>query len=256
MQKITQLFFLIATVAILLTSCANDKDDKGKIFIKMIETTENGVSENSIFKYLDNQIISSENSKQKIEYTYNNGLITKIVSYNKLNESSVVLEYTYENEQLVKLTSSENYVIYYTHASDGKISCEKFLGSSKEEGQKLSHGVLYFKNDNLVKSENVFDVIAEDKVTTTTISYEYDTYNNPYNSIVGYNKLLDKAAIVSKNNVVMIVAETAVVVGDQTISSAKMHTISYKYDKDNNPTEQESESSLNNPNYSKIQYLY
>lgn len=256
MKNLTKIFFFISIVVILLSSCANDKDDKGKNFIKMIETTENGVAENSIFKYYENQILSAENSKQRIDYTYDGGLITKIVIYNKDNESSIVLDYKYAKEKLVQVSSSEDYEIYYTHNTDGTVSFEKYKGTSEGEGERVYHGVLYFKNDNLIKKECVFDVVDEDKVITSKITFDYDTFNNPYFSILGYDKLLDKGAAISKNNVVMTVAETTVIDGEQTISSAKMYTTTYKYDADNYPVEQVSEASLNNPNYSKIQYLY
>lgn len=256
MKSLTKILLLITVFVIFLTSCSNDKDDKGKIFVKIIETTENGISENSVFKYHENQIISSENSKQKIDYTYTDGLISKIVSYDKDAESSVVLEYSYEEEKLVQLTSSENYVIYYTHNTDGTVSYEKYNGTAKNEAQKVYHGNLVFKNKNLIKDERTNDIAADDEIINSKITYEYDAYNNPYVSILGYDKLLNQGAVVSKNNVVMVVSETTVMEGEGTISSAKMFTVTYKYDTDNYPTEQVSEASLTNPNYSKIQYLY
>ncbi|MEL1239752.1 hypothetical protein [Flavobacterium flavipallidum] len=222
----------------------------------MIETNENGVSENSVFKYIENQILNAENSKQKIDYTYNDGLITKIVIYNKEKETTTVLHYKYDNEKLVQVTSSEDYEINYTHNTDGTVTFEKYKDVAEGEGIKVYHGVLYFKNANLIKKECFYDVVDEDKVITSKVTFDYDTYNNPYFSILGYEKLLDKGALISKNNVVMTVAETTVFEGSQTISAAKMYTSTYKYDTDNYPVEQESEASLNNPNYSKIQYLY
>ncbi len=256
MKNITKIFFLIFTITLVLSSCANDVDDKGKVFVKIIESTENNISETSVFKYNGNHIVSAENSKQKIDYTYKEGFITKILIFDKENETTVVLEYKYSKGKLVQLTSSEDYKIYYTHNTDGTVSFEKFKRISEGEDERVYHGVLYFKKKNLIKKEISFDIVDEDQVITSKIEFSYDTYNNPYNSILGYEKLLDKGAAVSKNNVMMTVAETTVVDGDQTISSAKMYTTSYKYDSDNYPIEQVSEASLNNPNYSKIQYLY
>lgn len=256
MKNLTKIFFLISVIALFLTSCSNDKDDKGKVFVKIIETTENDVVENSVFKYQENQIISAENSKQRIDYTYANGLISRIVTYDKDSESSVVLEFSYENEKLVQLTSSENYSIYYSYNSDGTVSYEKFNGTTKNEAQKVYHGTLSFKNKNLIKDERLFDVLDENQTVSLKISYDYDTFNNPYYSILGYDKLLNQGALVSKNNMVQAVSETTVTEGEGTISSANIYKITYKYDADNYPVEQVSEASLTNPNYSKIQYLY
>lgn len=256
MKKITQIFIFISIVAVFLTSCANDKDEKAKNFIKMIETTENGVAEHSVFTYHENQIISADNTKQRIDYTYKEGLITKMVSYNKESELSTVVEYTYLKEKLVKVTSSEKYVIYYTHKADGTVYYEKYNDNSQNQEQKIYHGTLSFKNKDLVKDERVFDDVGPNKISSSKTTFEYDTFNNPYFAILGYDKLLDQSALVSKNNVVMTVAETTIVEAGQTISSANLYKAIFKYDVDNYPTEQVSESSISNPNYSKIEYLY
>lgn len=256
MKKLAKIFFFILIVAVSLTSCVNDKDDNGKNFIKIIESTENGVSENSVFSYYENQIISADNSKEKIEYTYNAGLITKMVTFNKLTEQNTTIVYTYLKEKLVKVTSSEDYVIYYTHNTDGTVSYEKYNGDSQNQELKVYHGTLYFKNKNLIKDERVFDDVAENVSSTSKTTFEYDTYNNPYFSILGYDKLLNFGALISKNNAAITVLETAVVNGGETITSANLYKTTFKYDADNYPTEQVSESTITNPNYSKIQYLY
>ncbi len=256
MKNLIKIFFFISIVALLSSSCANDKDDKGKNFIKMIESTENGVVENSVYTYRENQIISAENSKERIDYTYKKELISKIVIYNKDLQKNTVLDYTYSKEKLVKVISSDGYAIYYTHNADGTVSYEKYNGNTKDSEEAVFHGSLYFKNKNLIKDERVFDNVATNQIKTSKITFDYDAYNNPYGSILGYDKLLNQGTSISKNNPIRTVAETTVLIGEQTISSAKMYLTTYKYDADNYPTEQVSEASLGNPNYSKIQYLY
>jgi len=256
MKNAIKIYFFISIAAVLFSSCANDKDEKSKNFIKIIESTQNGIVENSVFAYNQNQIISAENSKQKTDYTYQDGLIIKITTYNKATKSSIVLNYTYNKEKLVKVTSSENYVINYTHNSNEKVSYEKIIVNAQNKEQKVYHGNLFFKNNNLIKDERVFDDADKNSVSSSKTTFDYDTFNNPYFSILGYDKLLDQGAIVSENNIVMTVAETTVVSGEGTISSANMYKTTFKYDTDNYPTEQVAEESLTNPNYSKIQYLY
>lgn len=256
MKKLIRIFFFISIVSVFFTSCSNDKEDKGKNFIKVIETTENGISENSVFTYHENQIISADNSKEKIDYTYENGLITKIVKYNKQTQLSVTLEYTYLKEKLVKVKSSQNYVIYYTHTTDATVLYEKYKIDSQNQEQKAYHGTLFFKNKNLIKDERVFDNVSESINSSSKTTFEYDTYNNPYYSILGYDKLLDRAALISNNNVVLTIVETTVMEGEATITSANIYRTTFKYDADDYPTEQVSEASVGNPNYSKIQYLY
>lgn len=256
MKKLIRIFFFISVTFVFLTSCSNDKDDKGKNFIKMVESTENGISENSVFTYREKQLISADNSKEKIDYTYDHGLITKIVTYNKKTQLSVTLVYTYLKEKLVKVKSSQNYVIYYTHTSDTSVLYEKHKIDSENKEHKVHHGTLSFKNKNLIKDERVFDTDNEDLISSSKTTFDYDTYNNPYFSILGFDKLLDKSTLLSKNNVVMTVFETTVVNGLETITSANIYKTTFKYDADDFPIEQVSEASLGNPNYSKIQYLY
>lgn len=256
MKNSIKIFFFISIAAVLLSSCANDKDEKSKNFIKIIESTQNGIAENSVFTYNENQIISAENSKEKIDYTYQDGVIIKITTFNKATQQNVVLKYTYNKEKLVKVTSSENYVINYTHNSNETVYYEKINVNTQNQQQKVYHGNLFFKNNNLIKDERVFDDGEENTVSSSKTTFDYDTFNNPYFSILGFDKLLDHDASVSKNNVVMTVAETTVVSGEEIISSANMYKTTFKYDTDNYPTEQVAEESLTNPNYSKIQYLY
>lgn len=256
MKKLFKIYFLFPIAAILFTSCSDEKGEKGKNFIKMIETSNNGVAENSIFTYNENHIISNDNTKEKVDYTYNAQLITKIVSYNKQTKATVTLDYTYLRGKLMTVTSSENYVIKYMHNSDGSIDYEKFLVDAQKQQKKIQHGTLFFKKDNLIKDNCIFDQTNQDLVSSTTMTFRYDDYNNPFSSIIGYDKLLDHGALISKNNTVMTVVENTIVSGNQTTSSANMYATSFKYDADKYPTEQVSEASMTNPNYCKIQYLY
>ncbi|MGM8360666.1 hypothetical protein ACSV4D_01995 [Flavobacterium sp. ARAG 55.4] len=256
MKKLAPIFLFISALTLLFTSCANDKDDKSKNFVKIIESTKDGITENSVFTYKENQIISADNTKEKTDYTYQNGLITKITTYNKATQLTSVLNYTYDKEKLIKVSSTEKYVIYYTHNGNDKVSYQKYTIDSQNKEQKVLHGILYFKNKNLIKDECIFDNVTENSVSGSKTTFDYDTYNNPYFSILGYEKLLDHGVLISKNNAVMTVAETTVTQEGQAISSANMYTTKFKYDADDYPTEQISEESLMNPDYSKIQYLY
>jgi hypothetical protein len=256
MKDSIKIFFVISIVSILLASCSNDKDDKNKYFIKIVETTENGISETTVFKYDENQIISADGTKQLVDYTYDNKLITKIVTYNKESMLSSTLEYSYVKDKLVKVTSSEDYIIKYAHNTDGTVLYEKYTIDSQNQEQKVYHGILYFKNKNLIKEDRILDDTAVGVVSNSKFRFEYDAYNNPYHSILGYDKLLDHGVTISNNNPVMTVIETTVAQGEQITSSAKLYKSTFKYDADNYPTEQISESSIANPNYLKTQYLY
>ncbi|WP_414000262.1 hypothetical protein ACMDB5_06845 [Flavobacterium sp. W1B] len=237
-------------------SCSDNKEGNGKLLIKTVETSENGTSVTTLFKYNGNEILSAVGVKNHIAYTYENGLITKITSKDKENQLSVTLEYSYDKGKLVRMKSSENYVINYTHNSDGTVSYEKITVDPQNQGTELFYGTLYFENKNLIKDERTIDDVVLGLVSKYKFSFEYDSKMNPFYNILGYEKLLNQNEIISFNNSVMSVLEITITKDGKIISSANLYRGAFKYDEDHYPTEQLSEASIANPNYLKTQYFY
>jgi hypothetical protein len=74
----------------------------------MVETTEDGLSETTFFAY-DGNKITSINSPSRTDFTYTDGLISKIV-LNKTNVKEII-EYSYDLGNLVQVESEGKYVI-------------------------------------------------------------------------------------------------------------------------------------------------
>jgi len=204
--------------------------------------------------------VSIDGVRKHTDFTYSSGLITKIVELDKATQVSNTVEYIYVKDQLVCAKSPKNYIINYIHNSDGTVSYEKIaIGLVGTQEVKMYHGILYFQNQNLVKDERIVDNTAAGVVSNYSISFEYDSKNNPLHGIFGYEKLLDHNETVSLNNSTIHTIITTTTKEGQISSSAKFYKKSFKYDLEDYPTEQLSEDALlNNGNYGylKSQYFY
>ena len=222
----------------ILFSCSKDNSDNIKLLKKLVETSSDGTSNTTLFTYKGNEIVNTDNEKQHVDYTYTNGLITKIITKTKVNQSSTSLEFTYDKDKLVGIKSSDNYSIKFTHKSDETVSYQKTTLSSQNEEVKVCHGVLFFKNKNLIK----------------------DLKNNPFYNILGFDKLLNQNDLISINNSqIGIVEATITNAEDQITSSANFYKSSFKYDKEGYPTEKVAESVMpsdGKSGYLKTEYFY
>lgn len=256
MVEINKIVSLLMVSVIVLCSCSDDKVDTAKLLRKTVEISENGTSTTTFYKYNGNEIVSVDGAKKYISYTYTDGLISKIVTKDKENQRTITLDYIYENAQLVRMHSSENYVMNYNHKGDGTVSYEKIVLDSQNQGVKVFYGILYFKNKNLVKDERIFDDTTPGVLSIQKVSFEYDSKNNPFYNILGYAKLLNHWEVISVNNNRMAVVERVVTQDDQSTSSANLYQGIFKYDADNYPIEHVTEASMAIPNYVKTQYFY
>jgi hypothetical protein len=95
----------------------------------------------------------------RTDFNYTNGLITKIVTIDKVARSKT-LEYSYNTDQLIQVLSPNNYVIKYTYNSDDTVSYEKKSIVLGNQEAKIYHGTLYFKGKNLIKEDRILDDTA------------------------------------------------------------------------------------------------
>jgi hypothetical protein len=237
-----------------LTSCTNDTDESFKLLTKVVETTNKGTSQTYLYVYNGNQIMSIDGSQDRTDFTYTDGLISKMVTINKTNQLRETTEYSYIKGKLVRVLSLGNYKINYIHNSDKIVSYERFtLGSGNEEIKEY-HGILYFDNENLIKEERIYDNTLVGVDSKYSISFDYDSKNNPLYNILGYKQLLDYNEEISSNNTLLHTVITSVTKDDQITSSANFYKSSYTYDSDNYPIERVSETEKNS--YLKAEYFY
>lgn len=256
-MKKANVFWVLAAMLCVFYSCVNDKSGNAKLLAKLIETAEDDSSVTTIFSYNGNEIVSAENAKERLNYTYTNGLISKIVTKNKSDQSIITVDYKYENEKLITVKSSDNYWINFIHNTDGTVDYERFTLNAKNQEVKLYHGIISFKDGNLIKDKRTLDDTAVGIVTTKNLSFEYDSKKNPMHGILGYDKLLNQNQFVSINNSIISVVENSTTNAlDQIISSARFYKSTFEYDTDDYPSVQISENATGNVGYLKTEYYY
>jgi hypothetical protein len=259
MNKALNILLIVAAFSAILYSCSKDKDDNAKLLKRLVEISADGTSATTDFSYNGNEIKTIDGAKQRADFSYMDGLITKIIVLDKTSQVVSTIQYSYLRGQLVSAKSLNNYIINYLPNSDGSIAYEKFSVNSVGEEVMVYHGVLFFENKNLSKDDRTFDNAPSGVTTTYSVSFEYDSKNNPFYSILGYEKLLEHDDFISVNNSLITVVTNSSFQNDQIISSANFYKSSFKYDEDGYPTERISEAVMpvnGNSDYMKSQYFY
>ncbi|MFV8327275.1 hypothetical protein [Flavobacterium sp. ZS1P14] len=226
---------------------------------KIVTTASDGTSATTLFTYNGTEIVSIDGVQKHTDFTYTNGLISKIVTLDKTNQLSETIEYTYVTGELVRVKSANKYIINYIHNSDETVSYEKLAINSGNQEVKMYHGILYFQNENFIKDERILDNTGLGVLSQYSISFDYDSKHNPLYNVLGYKKLLDYNEAISSNNSLISTVIISTTKGDQIASSAKFYKNSFAYDLENYPTEKISENAIvgsDNTGYLKSQFFY
>jgi hypothetical protein len=244
MKKVKEIVGIAIVTLITLSSCTTESIEPVLMLKKIVEVSVDGSSSTTNLNYNGNKIVNIDKVDQLLKFYYSGDLIIKIEEIVKSTEHTNTLDYSYSGGQLIKITSSDNYVVNYVHNNDGSISYEKRTKDSNNLEVKSYHGVLYFQNGNLIKDEQILDNTGSGILSKNEISLEYDNKSNPLNSIVGFSKLLNYQQAISLNNSVVYIESSTVrlINDDQIISSIKRIDSKYQYNSNGYPTEIVSEN--------------
>ena len=207
-----------------LISCSSDNGSDTNInpsntilVKKIIKTYGPNAVDILTYKYDGNKIVSKTWDGGAITYyTYTGDLITKIetkVANNMLGSS---YEYTYLNGKVAKVVEKENGETdsrTYTYNANGTVSYIR-----TRTGSQNTTGLLTFENGNLVKNEE----------GTSIYIFGYDTKNNPFKNVLGFNLLFDtNEDTYSQNNMTQ----------DGRGGDGSTDHYTFKYDANGYPTE-------------------
>lgn len=259
MKKIKYIYWILSVLLFAFYACSTESVDTIKLLKRVVTTSSDGASTSTMYTYIGSKIVSIDGVLKHTDFTYDNDLITKIVVFDKQNQLSESIECSYVGGQLVQVKSLNNYRISYVYNLNGTISFEKFILDSDNPEVKVSHGTLYFQNENLIKTETIADDTPEGTISTSNVSFEYDSKNNPMRNVLGYRKLLDQNQKISLNNSLTSVLISTTTQGDQVTSSAKFYKTAFKYDVDDYPIEEVSETAIldnGTIGYLKTDYFY
>ena len=237
-------------------SCSTDTAPNVKLLKKTISTSATGTSVTTLFTYVGDEIVSTDDANTHVDYNYSDDLIVKKVTTDKTIASVETIEYTYNAGKLIRAESPKKYKINYVYNSDNTISYQKVMIVSEGQEVKEYHGILFFENENLIKEERTFDNTSVGTVSKYSLSFDYDSKSNPLYNIAGYKKMLDCNQAVSANNSLNVTEITSIAKDDQIISAAKLYKSSFNYDSNGYPKEQLADSPIFNSGFVKIQYFY
>lgn len=251
MKKLLPFF---GALALLLTSCSSDdnNDDANDATSsikpsKIAYSYANSDSDYSLdIKYDGNKLISQTTDDGEVyKFTYTGDVITKVEYFNADKQLEYTTEYVYTGGKLTSTTEKANNEVLkkaastygktkYTYNADGTITAKRFYeyqdGTEEEQGSVIK---ITIKDSNYSKAETNFS--GNLQYTTT---YEYDSKNNPFKNITGFNLLIDWQTDASRNNVTKQTRVTAQVLGKTSVSdNTQVSTYSYTYDSNNFPTE-------------------
>jgi len=205
MKKI--LYYLIALLFILNSCNSEEHEDNNLILPKTLKVTYPGSSESDMitFVYDDNKIVSKTSKSERMDYSYDDNKIVKIIKYSfeKRQEiKSSEISFTYKNGNLntatiIDYVNKSKLQFIYSYKQDGIIEKENYYLDSMtgKELKNMNREILTFVNGNLQKS--VFNWESRPE-TTTTSNFYYDSNNNAFKNVLGFNLLLDQASFGSE----------------------------------------------------------
>jgi hypothetical protein len=179
------LSFLIIT-SFLINSCSSDvNQNENNILPKRIEIISSSGTETINYEYFENKIIketrSSDNDNIRIVFSfyYTNNLITKVDESHTLNVTNNS-DYTYN----FFYNAQENL------AQDNRIYLNNTPPLTSTTNYTYSSNIISYSNNIATLSpDNKKIVNLSDNYYNVNYTYTYDDKNNPFNNIVGYNKL-------------------------------------------------------------------
>ena len=188
---------LLICASMLIFSCSKSSDDANATaqqagnLISRLETTTNGSTQKNYYTYNGNKILKIvSNGMREIRFTYDGNFISKQETFEN-NFLTTTITYSYENGKLksVYQTNTEpneanNYKQVFVHNVDGSINFTNFSYQSPNTEIVDCTGKYTFVNSNRTKVEF-------NNVTTSSVSiYTYDSKNNGFRNILGFDKLI------------------------------------------------------------------
>lgn len=244
-----KIFFLFSTLLLVLTSCSSDEQEPMNPdpivekpdpslpidAILPVKTMIIGSDGTSVFSsdivYDGNKIVSiTGQDGRAVKYSYVGNFIAKIEETVKTSGNSFIhftTEYNYDDGKLVNsiqkgtASSTYHYTTRYTYNSDGTVSYDH-IRTHVSSGAASAYGTIgkyTLKDGNLVKEETSNSIYGSSDV----IVYEYDTKNNPFKNVLGFNLLFDNESV---NN---LIKKTSVSVSGTNVSES-ITTYTNKYD--------------------------
>jgi hypothetical protein len=196
-----KIIFAFSILILGLTSCSKNESSttsSSLILPKKIVYEKTTTS----YTYNGNKILTATTPSFNIGYTYDGDLVSKIEIFDK-NSLITILDYSYESNKLkseisTRFQGGEIFFKYrkdYVYNSEGVFYEEYEIEGNNE--MLVNTCVLTIVNGSVVKKE----VTNASLSNVTTTVYEYDTKNNIFKNVLGFNKLISEPSSFSSNNI-------------------------------------------------------
>lgn len=197
MLKFFTFYFLLFTF-LGVSSNFNAQAEKNKTPILVTKIAKDNSEKSINFKYDGTKLIETENGDLRSIYTYTGNLITQIRDY---NDSDLIktADFTYFKDGKLKgiktIGVRESYGpytedYYFTYPTPSSIVCTEFELYDNYEDKKPHKMTTHYtlKNGNIILQKNR-SYEGESVEFEILKSFTYDHKNNPYNNILGYDKI-------------------------------------------------------------------
>ena len=192
-----KLICLLGFSIIMLTSCSSGGDSSGGA-----STSENDVlvkrsirtytSSGNVYTvdhtYDGKKALKSTNSNGYYEtYTYTGNLITQVKNYNSSDGLEETETFTYNaNDQLVTYvrvqhTANTGMKTTFVYNTDGTVSTTSYSGTAASQTTAAGTGIILVSNGEVVMSQTS---------TGSMHTYTYDTKNNPFKNVTGFENVM------------------------------------------------------------------
>ncbi|HMK05937.1 MAG TPA: hypothetical protein VK476_00295 [Flavobacterium sp.] len=189
----------LCTLLVFAVSCSSDDADQtptpalqvGILLKKTIQTTEFDTYTCN-FTYNGNKLISISRTDFTTKFFYTGALITREDTFDSFGHLIIRINFSYDalgRLEVVKratIGQGQGFKIIYQYKGDNTIIMSNYSGGEtvQDELDSIDIGII---GDNY-EIESV-DTYSTSGVLTQTTNYEYDTKNNPYHNITGFDKL-------------------------------------------------------------------
>lgn len=201
MKKLLILIFLTMLIASCSSDSGSDSAADGTVLLtKIIRESANGSTNISTYTYDGRKMITSALTYSSSKLYYSGNLITKIESRDNNDHLMSVFTFEYNaSEKLMqhRLVSPDIEVDHrttYVYNDDNTISVNFYRTFDGTETLQLQK---YF-----LDAEGEIIKIEKYGTTGTEINlYTYDTKNNPFRNVAGFDKLLNLVSLGMKHNI-------------------------------------------------------
>lgn len=195
-------FLYVLSISFLIfQSCSsvdNPNSNTSNILCRQIVTTFSGGDVETInYTYDNNKLVSimlfTQNTSYKTLVFYTGNLVTKTEDYdiNNILEGKDTYSYNSNNELITHVHAYANRINFvyqaqrtvYTYNSNGTITSTLYGGDLINQNTLVSSSTLSYSNGE-ISSE------VKQGSSTSINTFTYDTKNNPFKNIVGYDKIV------------------------------------------------------------------